>query len=965
MSHFDELEPHKENILPSATGHSTSRLLKSSLNHNMSEISEIRLSFEKRIMDDLEEIDDPLQLYLEYIYWLNDAYPQGVTTKQSDMLNVMERCLLYFQNVETYKNDPRYLKIWLWYIDGFAQKSSEKKDLFIFLMRNQIGEKLALFYEEFANLFFARKEFGHSIEILNRGLGFNARPINRLKKSLKLLEDEIRKEGVTLQDLSISETAFELHNETILGKNRSQISQFQGPLTAPLANHGKIGIFKDDDICDTNSLGLVKSTWSDVGKKKYREKENIQQVIPLIAGTKLKPINQSYIPEKDIDKLSIFKDALGMSGPVYKILEISGRKPEKIDCNFNLIYPTQTEEFCFEEILAISRNIYYKKLKFKSLKNTHSTDQIGAENTLKSTKRPKIGLQEKLIDKLLISQASDPPTTPTNSQEYRKVTTTTILPLNDNEHDDHPLDLEKRQKSPTITMFSKDAMNEVYSMFNQNYIEPRLISEHDDTTSKFAIYENFTQEFTENNLDDLTEVKHIPVQALQKTPHKDERKENNAYEHTTPLYKSKLHSYMTPIQERSESAFKMMNNQDKDGKIEREKSDTGTVNTAESSPFLTQPHLRELDNNVIIDPLDENRKLQLLQSLQPPLNTYESFYQYTQPLKMSSLLKKIHKASKNVNKNPIVEFKKTNDLYCIRTELGQGGYATVYLAESSTGMLKALKVEKPASSWEFYILKQIEKRLKQETILRSIITVSALHIFQDESYLVLNYANQGTVLDLVNLERARSGSLIDESLCMFISIEIMKVLECIHDVGIIHGDVKPDNCMIRFEEYASLGNYNSNGENGWDHKGIYLIDFGRSFDLTLFPLSTKFKANWKTDQQDCPEMREGKPWSYEADYYGLAGIIHVMLFGKYIEIMELPDGTYKLGNSLKRYWNKDIWLSLFATLLNSNKLGKELPITQDLRLHREKMQAYLEQEANTKLRNLVIEMESELSKLKK
>ena len=196
-------------------------------------------------------------------------------------------------------------------------------------------------------------------------------------------------------------------------------------------------------------------------------------------------------------------------------------------------------------------------------------------------------------------------------------------------------------------------------------------------------------------------------------------------------------------------------------------------------------------NEYIVEhPLSASLRLKLLANLSPPLDRYDTFYKYDQALNMSLFLGKMQRLSANENKSPIIDFKKTNDLYCIRLELGRGGYATVYLAESGTNEYKALKVEKPASSWEYYILKQVERRLLQldpsGSSLRSIINVDALHYFTDESYLVLNYAKQGTLLDLVNLIREDNpNTALDETLAMFFSIELIKVVGNIHAIGII------------------------------------------------------------------------------------------------------------------------------------------------------------------------------------
>lgn len=42
------------------------------------------------------------------------------------------------------------------------------------------------------------------------------------------------------------------------------------------------------------------------------------------------------------------------------------------------------------------------------------------------------------------------------------------------------------------------------------------------------------------------------------------------------------------------------------------------------------------------------------------------------------------------------------------------------------------------------------------------------------------------------------GQLMDEVLCIYYSIEMLRMLESLHNVGIIHGDFKPDNLLVRY-----------------------------------------------------------------------------------------------------------------------------------------------------------------------
>ncbi|QLQ81128.1 hypothetical protein HG537_0E04830 [Torulaspora globosa] len=989
-TNFNEIEEEKENILPLRDGRSA-RGLSEVLQEDLSQLNSTRLIFERRLLEEIEDMDDPLELFMEYINWINHAYPQGGNSKKSGMLDILERCLMYFRDMETYRNDPRLLKVWLWYIELFCVESDQdSREIFIYMLRKRIGNKLALFYESFAASLFEAGKFTEAHVILKMGVDENARPQNRLLKRLEELEMKL--EVMNIEPRTADRGFLETSSELVLGRGRSSLltrMQEVGVGNAPLDGDNRLAkydVFRDEENANNVNEPLRKGGWDLLDSRANRSKENQLSSTRIVSGSNLGKIDQEEDYQRrqaSSEKLPIFKDSLGISEPVYKLVQVAGKKPEKIDCNFNLIYPASNEEFCIEEILAISRNVYHK---------------IRAENNtvISQGEKPMIKKRKKstaLAEKRTLLPSSQPPVSQVTDGSQKESTngpnqleddehlqvapSTSILPLRSGQEDDRT-DHEKIKKqlqsprSPTITYFSKNAMEEVYSMFNQHYQEPKAIADRDDTTGRFVL-DNITQDYTRQNLDDLTEVRrtdvdgntktgNIYVEAGEKDIGASPHKEVIEAETSSEMYGAGRHDFMTPIQERNEKSSETLS----DSQNGDNGKDIGEMDG--SSPFLTQPQLTDGANkksnaHIIEDPLSNKLRAQLLANIEPPLDDYETFYRYNQPLKMSALLKRIHRVSKSENKNPIVDFKKTGDLYCIRAELGEGGYATVYLAESSTGGLKALKVEKPASVWEFYILKQVEKKLKGEIVLRSIINASSLHSFQDESYLVLNYANQGTILDLVNLQKEKSKGPIDELLCMFMTIELMKVVEAIHSVGIIHGDLKPDNCMIRFEA-GSLGPYQADGSEGWDRKGIYLIDFGRSFDMSLFEPGTKFKANWKTDQQDCLEMTKGMPWSYEADYFGLAGIIHSLLFGELIDTIQGPDGRVKLRNSLKRYWKQDIWSSIFDALINSNSFD-HFPITSILAESRLQIEAYLTNHSTDNLRCIIRDLESELTQARR
>ncbi|KAJ7227179.1 hypothetical protein GGX14DRAFT_418477 [Mycena pura] len=307
-------------------------------------------------------------------------------------------------------------------------------------------------------------------------------------------------------------------------------------------------------------------------------------------------------------------------------------------------------------------------------------------------------------------------------------------------------------------------------------------------------------------------------------------------------------------------------------------------------------------------------------------------------------------------------------------KLGEGGFGTVFKAkdlgtrnqddtddedddEDGTSMV-ALKVVKPRNLWEYRVLRRLHSTLPPH-LRSSVVMPHALFAFRDESYLVLDLCPQGTLLNIVNnattANLSRPDGTLDELLVMFFVIELLRVVDALHSTGFIHGDLKIDNCLVRLEEVpggpsAWSNRYNASGEDGWRYKGVKLIDFGRTIDTRLFPPGQQFIGDWDTDARDCFELREDRPWTFQTDYFGLAGIIYCLLFGKYIEANSVAtkDGRHKIATPFKRYWQKETWERLFEILLNPCTVREDgsLPLSPELAEIRAHMETWLEANCN-------------------
>lgn len=410
-------------------------------------------------------------------------------------------------------------------------------------------------------------------------------------------------------------------------------------------------------------------------------------------------------------------------------------------------------------------------------------------------------------------------------------------------------------------------------------------------------------------------------------------------------------------------------------------------------PRRREPMIKDSQCN----PTDKGIRNTILNSLEPPLETYTGYHSHVEDSNYASMIQKFVKTHTRRSKsaddhaldNPILEFPGAERSYLIRRELGAGAYAPVYLAESIDSLesynsdsdddaslngrdskkplnaydtprfhFEALKVENgPSSAWEFYMIRTAYERLRQSVNYRStdsIVRAHELHVHQRESFLVEDYRGQGTLLDLVNIVRNESlnsnhtpeGGL-EEVLAMFFSVELFRTVEALHANGVLHGDIKADNCLVRLDEptdeppakafsLLDLGaeesppdlresiHYSPSGSHGWQQKGLALIDFGRSIDMHAFTPAVQFIADWQVVTHECNEIREKRPWTHQIDLYGIAGVIHVLLFGKYVESTPINDEnasagssrTYRIRESLKRYWDRDLWTKVFDLLLN-------------------------------------------------
>ncbi|XP_050248338.1 mitotic checkpoint serine/threonine-protein kinase BUB1 isoform X2 [Quercus robur] len=357
-----------------------------------------------------------------------------------------------------------------------------------------------------------------------------------------------------------------------------------------------------------------------------------------------------------------------------------------------------------------------------------------------------------------------------------------------------------------------------------------------------------------------------------------------------------------------------------------------------------------------INPWSASTVKDLLKKLNTQIIKYDGYHHSTKAYTGKVTLTSLKKSSRN----KIIEI--GGKKYQIKGCAGQGGFAQVYKAyvNSNPDEVVALKIQKPAFPWEFYMYRQLDQRISEKE--RSSFGIAhRMHLYSDYSILVFDYLAQGTLQDAINSYLV-SGKSMEEELCIYYTIEMLYMLETLHGAGIIHGDFKPDNLLIRYSRGDLLEDGFHDRTGSWQDQGLCLVDWGRGIDQHLFPDNTEFMGDCRTSGFRCIEMLENKPWTYQVDTYGLCAVVHLMLHNSYMKIEKKAssDGGYIYlpKSPFKRYWI-DLWKDFFTKLLNMSPGIDHIKLLQNLR---ESFQDYMcsQPQLIKKLKELLVKQRASL-----
>ncbi len=207
--------------------------------------------------------------------------------------------------------------------------------------------------------------------------------------------------------------------------------------------------------------------------------------------------------------------------------------------------------------------------------------------------------------------------------------------------------------------------------------------------------------------------------------------------------------------------------------------------------------------------------------------------------------------------------------YTIEREIGRGGMAIVYLAKHvATHEQIALKVLPRQFTFDPEFLGRFRREAQTARALSHPAIVAVLDHGDDDDqpYIAMRHMSGGTLAD-----RMLRGKLSDAQIRQIVQ-QIGSALDHIHNAGLIHRDLKPNN--ILFDE----------------HNNAYLADFGVA-KMTLASAALTTATYVGTPAYMSPEQATARgDVDLRSDVYGLGVIVYEMLTGKPPYTADTPFG---------------------------------------------------------------------------
>ena len=248
--------------------------------------------------------------------------------------------------------------------------------------------------------------------------------------------------------------------------------------------------------------------------------------------------------------------------------------------------------------------------------------------------------------------------------------------------------------------------------------------------------------------------------------------------------------------------------------------------------------------------------------------------------------------------------------YTIESKIGKGAFSEVFLVKkngrdklyASKRILKEALLNKKIKQYfnnELHILKSID----HPNIIKLYETKETFNCY----FLIFDYCNGGTLSNCLQKYKIMNKKPFPEDLVQYFMRQIVNGLRYLHNMKILHRDIKLDNILINFksnEDFTNLNYFNSQ---------IKIIDLGFARYLENDTLAESILGSpMYMDPQILKKMMKidnNNSFGYDqkADIWSLGTICYEMLIGTppynahtYNDLMKkINYGDYKIPNNIK------------------------------------------------------------------
>jgi tRNA A-37 threonylcarbamoyl transferase component Bud32 len=211
-------------------------------------------------------------------------------------------------------------------------------------------------------------------------------------------------------------------------------------------------------------------------------------------------------------------------------------------------------------------------------------------------------------------------------------------------------------------------------------------------------------------------------------------------------------------------------------------------------------------------------------------------------------------------------------------ELAIGGSSMVYLAESERAgdmvVLKVLRDQSESSDQQVQFARFLQEyELISKIRHPNVVRIYDLGIADDHAYIAMEYFARGDL-------RTRIAQPLPPPVALDYLSQMASALEVVHEVGVLHRDLKPGNIMLRADN------------------SLAIIDFGLAKQSDLKTAITGTGEIFGTPYYMSPEQGHGQELDERSDLYSLGVMFYEMLTHKKPYLAPTPMGViYLHGNA--------------------------------------------------------------------